>query len=118
MWARILEFMLACWLAASPFILRYPPEETFFWTSDLACATLAALFALLSFWRPLRKIHLLNLAVAAWLWGLGYIGFPDLAPPPQENSVAVGLLLLMLSLIPCHSHLPSPSWWKFYIDRS
>ncbi|MBS0625138.1 MAG: hypothetical protein JSS32_03725 [Verrucomicrobia bacterium] len=117
MWARVIEFMLACWLSLSPFILRYSDEEpTYFWASDFTCAFLIALFSLLSFWHPLRKIHLMNLGVAIWLWTLGYLNFPEVALPPQENSVAIGLLLLMLALIPNHAHLPPPSWRDFY-DR-
>jgi len=117
MWARIVEFMLACWLSLSPFILRYPPDEHFLWTSDLVCAALIACFSLLSFYHPLRKIHLLNLGVALWLWGLGYGTFPEIALPPQENSVAIGLLILMLAIIPTHSHLPPLSWRKFTQDE-
>jgi hypothetical protein len=113
MWARVVEFMLACWLAISPFIFRYPPQETFLWTNDLICACLIALFALLSFWDPLRKIHLLSLGVAFWLLGHGYSTFPSIALPPQENSVVLGLLVLMLAIIPSQSHLHSRSWQEF-----
>lgn len=113
MWARVVEFMLACWLALSPFILHYPSEATALWTSDLVCAFLVALFALLSFWHPLRKIHLCTLGVGLWLWGLGYQDFPLPASIPQENSVVLGLLLLMLAIIPCHSHRSPLSWQEF-----
>ena len=113
MWARVVEFMLACWLALSPFILRYSANETFYWANDLVCAFLIALFALLSFWHPLRKIHLLTLGVALWLWGLGYTSFPGITPPAQENSVVIGLMLLMLAIVPSHSHHISPSWHEF-----
>ncbi|MES2345321.1 MAG: hypothetical protein V4494_05235 [Chlamydiota bacterium] len=113
MWARVVEFMLAVWLALSPFILRYPAQETFLWANDFICAFLIALFALVSFWPPCRKIHLLTLGVALWLLGIGYSTFPALALPPQENSVVIGLLLLMLALVPSHSHHLSPSWEEF-----
>lgn len=112
--ARVIEFMLACWLAMSPFILHYPSDETFLWANDLTCACLVALFAVLSFWDPLRKIHLLTLGVAFWLCGLGYMTFPEMASPPQENSVSIGLLLLMLSIVPSHAQLPPRPWQKFY----
>jgi len=116
MWARVVEFMLAVWLALSPFILRYPSQETFFWANDFICAFLVALFALLSFWHPLRNIRFFIFGIALWLWGLGYTSFPDAAPPCQENSVVIGLLLLMLAIVPNHSHRISPSWQKF-IER-
>ena len=117
MWARVVEFMLACWLALSPFILHYPASETFRWANDFICAFLVALFALLSFWPPLRKIHLLTLGIALWLWGLGYSSFPDMTPPAHENSVIIGLILLMIAIVPNHSHLPTPSWQEFLNKR-
>ncbi len=114
MWARVVEFMLACWLSISPFIFRHPFEETFLWANDLTCAVLIALFALLSFVKGLEKIHLLTLGVALWLWGLGYTTFPDPAPIALENDLTVGLLLLMIALVPSQSSLPPRSWRKFY----
>jgi hypothetical protein len=117
MWARVVEFMLACWLALSPFILRYPAEDTFLWANDFICASLVALFALLSFWHPLRKIHLMTLGVALWLWGLGYTSLPGITPPPQENSVVIGLMLLMLAIIPSHSHHTTLSWQEFIDNK-
>ncbi len=116
MWARVVEFMLACWLALSPFIFRYRSEDTFLWVNDFICASLVALFALLSFWHPLRKIHLMTLGVALWLWGQGYTSFPEIAPPAQANSVAIGLILLMLAIVPSHSH-HSPLSWKEFINK-
>ncbi len=113
MWARVMEFMLACWLVISPFIFHYSAEDRFIWISDSVCACFVALFALLSFWDPLRKIHLLTLGVALWLISVGYHTFPALASIPEENSMAVGILLLMLAIVPCHAHLLSRSWQKF-----
>lgn len=113
MWARVVEFMLAVWLAFSPFILRYSSQEPLMWANTLICAALIMLFALLSFWDPLRKIHLLTLGVALWLLGLGYSTFPEIAQPPEENSAVLGLLLLMLTIVPTHSHHLSRSWQKF-----
>src|SRR5689334_12425148 len=100
MWARVVEFMLACWLALSPFILRYPAEDTFLWANDFLCASLVALFALLSFWHLLRKMHLMTLGIALWLWGIGYTSYPEAASPAQMNSVVIGLILLMLAIVP------------------
>ncbi len=113
MWVRAVEFMLGCWLALSPFILRYPPEETFLWVNDFSCAFLIMVFSLISFYPPLNKMHIFNLGVAFWLWGLGYVKFPEIPLPPQENYVDIGLLILMLSLVPTHSHLPPRSWVEF-----
>ena len=117
MWARVVEFMLACWIAISPFIFRYPGNDTFLWANDFICASLVALFALLSFWHPLRNIHLLTLGVALWMWGMGYRSFPEMTYPEHENSAIIGLLLLMLAIVPSHSHHPSPSWQEFLTKR-
>lgn len=117
MWARVIEFMIAIWLALSPFIFRYPSEEVFFWVNSFVCACLVALFALLSFWHPLRKIHLLTVAIALWSWGLGYTNFPERASPILENFVVVGLLLLMLALVPSRSDRLSYPWSDFIKKR-
>lgn len=113
MWARVVEFMLACWLTLSPFIFRYPKGEIALWANDFICAFLIALFALLSFWDPLRKIHLMTLGVALWLWGYGYTSFPEPGMSFDQNAVVIGLLLLMLAIVPSHSHHPSRSWQEF-----
>lgn len=68
MWARITELFVAFWLAITPFIFHDQSLSVQLWI----CAFLIALFALLSFWNRLRKMHLCTLGVALWLWGLGY----------------------------------------------
>jgi hypothetical protein len=113
MWARVVECMLAIWLALSPFIFHYPAQETFLWANDFICAFLIMLFALLPFWHPLRKIHLLILGVAFWLIAVGYRDFPEFSQPPQENGTVIGLLLLMLAIVPSHSHHLPHHWQKF-----
>jgi hypothetical protein len=117
MWARVVEFMIAVWLALSPFIFRYSSGETFLWVNDWVCAFFVASFALLSFCHPLRKMHLFTLIVALWLWGLGYTTFPEKASVSLQNSVVVGLLLLMLAIVPSHSDQLSFSWNKFMKER-
>jgi hypothetical protein len=114
MWARVVEFMIACWLAMSPFIFSHPPEQTELWANDFTCSILVALFALFSFWDPLRKIHLLTLGAAFWLCWLGYSTFPIPASKALQNDLVVGIILLMLAIIPSHSEQPSRSWREFY----
>ena len=113
MWARIVEFMLAIWLSLSPFIFRYPTQDTFPWKNDFISAFLVALFALVSFWRPLKRIHLLTIGIALWLWILGYSAFPDKASLSEQNGVVIGLILFMLAIVPSHSSQISSSWEKF-----
>lgn len=117
MWARVIEVMIAIWLILSPFIFRYPSQETFLWMNDFICAFSVALCALLSFWHPLRKIHLVTLAIAFYLWALGYIDFPEKASIASQNSAVIGLLLLMLAIVPSHAEQPSYSWKKFLEER-
>lgn len=116
MWARVIEFAIACWLAMSPFIFRYPGEDIFFWASDLITSSLIAFFALISFYKSLRKMHLCNLAVSGYLILLGYI-FKDTAhPEPLQNYVVLGLLLLMIAIVPSEADKPPVPWREFY-DR-
>lgn len=113
MWARVIECMIAIWLSLSPFIFHHPSEKTFLWINDFICACLVIFFSLLSFWHPLRKVHLLTIAIALWLWSLGYTNFPDQPSTASQNCVIVGLLLLMLAIIPNHADLPTFSWTNF-----
>ena len=114
MFARVVEFMLACWLAISRFIFHYTPEESFLWKSDLVCASLIALFALLSFKEELNKMHLFTLGVAGWLIALSYSTFPLEASPPLENYLVLGLLFFILAVLPSNCHLSPRPWRKFY----
>jgi len=52
MWARVVEFMLGCWLAISPFIFQHPADDLTLWVTDWMAASFVILFALLSYWRP------------------------------------------------------------------
>lgn len=107
MWARVVEVMLACWLAASPFVFGHDADDRALWATDFVGALAVATFALLSFSPKLRRAHLGQLAVAGWLVGTGWVGSPE---PAHENHVAVGLLLLMLGIVPSEATKPHPSW--------
>ncbi len=109
MWARILEFALACWLSISPFIFGAPKTERLFWINDLSCSALLALFSLLSFYKPLRRMHLGNLIIGVWLFSLGYF-FTLPLPNYVQNDVLVGILLLILAIVPCDAEHPPLSW--------
>lgn len=113
MWARIVEFTIACWLALTPFIFRIPSNECFYWMSNFVCAILIALFSLLCFHRHLRKMHLFNLIVGFWLIGLAFTVKEVPIAPHLQNGILVGVILLMLGIIPSESELPSPHWREF-----
>ena len=117
MWARVVEFMLAMWLAISPFIFKYSGEETWAWVNDFTCSALISFFALICFYKPLRKMHLCNLIVSFWLIGLGF--FHETVPMPGylQNYVVIGLLLLMIDLVPSEANKPPFPWRDFYKSR-
>lgn len=117
MWARVIEIMIGCWLAISPFIFRHAAEEKALWWNDLGCAVAVIVLALLSFWRPLRYAHLAIGLVALWLIGSGYLASAHPVPPVLQNDALVGWLLLMFAIIPNEASLP-PLKWRDFIERA
>lgn len=118
MWARVMEFALACWLALSPFIFRYDESGHDLLLNDLVCAFLITVWAFLSFWRPLEKIHLLNIPVALWLIGLAFVQESAPPPPPYQNYILVGVLLLVFAIIPSRASDPPQGWSTYVKDRN
>ena len=111
MWPRTVEVMLACWLAISPFVFQHPLSKTFWSWNDWGTAILIATFALLSFVHQTRRAHLLELLVAAWLIGLGWVtSSGGLGAPAQQNWICVGLLILMTAIIPGDCDRPPERW--------
>ena len=114
MFARVIEVMLAIWLALSPFIFRHPVDARFLWVNDFACATLVALFALLSYARALQHLHLLNGLVGLWLVLSAFL-VGDIPPEPgYQNFAATGLLLMMLAIVPSRSQEPPAAWRRYH----
>lgn len=114
MWARVVEVMLGCWLAVSPFVFRHSADERWLWTNDFACAFAVVALALLSYWPPLKHAHLATGAVALWLMGFGYFASPHPLAPALQNDLLVGLLLAMFAIIPNEANLPPQAWREFY----
>jgi hypothetical protein len=110
MWARVVEFMLGCWLAISPFIFQHPASSLTPWIIDWVTAGLVILFALLSYWPPLKHIHLMTALVALGLVALGRLSSWEHPPPGAQNQIVVGLLLLMFALVPNHASQPPEAW--------
>jgi hypothetical protein len=81
MWARVVEIMIGCWLAISPFIFRHAAGEKALWWNDLGAAVAVIVLASLSFWRPLRHAHLAIGLVALWLIGFAYLASAHPVPP-------------------------------------
>jgi len=109
MWARVVEVMFGCWLLLSPFIFGHSGDDVLQWVTDLGIGTLVITLALLSYWRPLRMIHLAILIPGLWMIAYGYIE-PYPLPPAVQNNFLVGLLLLMFAIIPNEATLPPPAW--------
>ena len=108
MWGRIIEIMIAVWLALSPFIFRVQDDPVLVW-ADMLIALLVATLSGLSYWHPTRQAHLLILAVAVGLMIWGRLsGSPP--PPIHQNHIVVGLLLLMVALVPNDASQPSRAW--------
>jgi hypothetical protein len=109
MWARVVETMLACWLAISPLIFRGAAATATLWMIDLATAALVALFALASFWPPTRHAHLAIIAVASALITAGMLSsYPP--EPTDQNHILVGLLLLLFAIVPNEATHPPKAW--------
>lgn len=116
MWARVIEVMLGCWLAMSPFIFRHPAEDKVLWSNDLISATAVIVLSVVSFWPPLRFAHVANSAIALWLIAFGFWASPYPTPPALQNDIAVGLLLLMFAIVPNEAARP-PRPWRDFLAR-
>jgi len=112
MWARKVEIGIALWLAASPFVFGYARDDVGRWVNDFGCAVLIAGAALLSHASRFRRAHLVSLAVAAWLVGLGWnLAWSTENPSPiAENWVGVGLVLLIFAIVPSEALQPPMGW--------
>ncbi len=117
MWARVVEVMLGCWLAISPFVFRHPAEEQRLWINDLGCALAVVALALFSFWPRTRHAHLALVAVGLWLLGFGRFSAQHPAPPALQNDLLVGFVLMMFALVPNEASLPPGAWREFYARR-
>lgn len=117
MWARVIEVMLGCWLALSPFIFRHSAEARTLWFNDLFAAVVVIMLALVSFWPPLRFAHVANLVIALWLIAFGFWAAPYPSPPALQNDIVVGLLLLMFAIIPNQATRPPRPWRVFFARK-
>lgn len=116
MWPRIVETMLALWLAISPFVFGYGEGALAWWIVDFSVATVVVTASLLSYWPRARYAHLGTLAAALFLAGYGYFAGGQPSPPPQQNHLIVGLLLAMIAIIPSRNDEPPPKWARFYAE--
>jgi hypothetical protein len=118
MWPRVVEVMLGCWLALSPFIFRHAADQRALWFNDFSCAAAVVVVAFLSWWPPCRRVYLAIIAVGLWLVGFGYLASPHPAPPALQNDILVGVLLLMFAIIPSEASVPPRSWRDYFAAKT
>ena len=111
MWARVVEFMLGCWLAVSPFIFAHG-ENQMLWIADFSAALLVMTLAVLSYWTPTRHAHFGIALVALTMIGFGRLAGGAEVSPALQNHIAIGLLLLMFAIIPNHASHPPRAWYE------
>lgn len=110
MWGRDMELSLGLWLMISPFVFGHAAPDLL---HDLLVGGIVVTLACLAYWRPLRRIHLVQLAIAFWLIAWGWLGTRDGRPPHHQNHVIVGLLLAAFSLVPPKAAQPPRPWREF-----
>ncbi len=108
MWGRVIEIMIAVWIALSPFIFRAQDDLVVLWADQVVAAAIV-LLAALSYWSRLRYAHLgsLFIALALIIWGRTS-GSPP--PPIHQNHIVIGLLLMMIAIIPNDASMPHEVW--------
>jgi hypothetical protein len=109
MWPRLVELLLAAWLAMSPFVFGHFPSERDLWLNDFVCAAVIATCALLSLRGATRRAHLVELPVALWLIVVGYFARSE-ALPALQNHILLAFVLLMVAVIPTDSNRPPAQW--------
>lgn len=95
MWAQIINAALGLWLMAAPAVLGYDSPAA---DNDRIFGPAIATFAIVAWWETTRAVARWNLPLGLWLiaapWILGYS-----ATAATVNSMAVGLLVAVLSLV-------------------
>lgn len=110
MWARVVEFMLGCWLAISPFIFAHEHDQIVLWATDWIAAALVIACALLSYWHPTRHAHVLTALVACGLVLIGRFSSTESPSPAQQNEIVIGLVLVMFAIVPNQAFWPPAPW--------
>ncbi len=118
MWPRAIELMLALWLAVTPFVFLQDSGTAEVWGNAFGCALLILLASSLSFWKRTRRAHLLNIAVALWLMGYGYLLAGTPPEPVFQSFLITGLVLGLFAFIPPEANEPPLSWRKHYEVRA
>lgn len=117
MWPRVVELMLAVWLALSPFVFRYGPEApAAWWGLDFGVSVVVLAASGISFWHRARRAHLITFAAGLGLALHGYLAAGPASAPPLQNHLLTGLLLSMLAILPSQGEVPPARWVRFYAE--
>jgi hypothetical protein len=113
MWPRVVEIMLGCWLAVSPFVFRHSGEKPSYWIADWTAAVLVIVISVASCWPTWRHIHfhLAICLVGVGLCAFAYLGEPYPTSPALQNHLVLGLLLIMLGMLPNEAG-QAPHGWR------
>ncbi|MEX2141028.1 MAG: hypothetical protein WD894_17315 [Pirellulales bacterium] len=118
MWPRVAEIALGGWLITSLFVFEPSSIPAGWRANNLACGVLIVALAALSFWPPLSRAHLAEIAVGLWLVGFAFASSVSPPPPVVQNAILVALVLLNFAIVPSRASLPPRSWREFYAKQS
>lgn len=110
MWARVCEFMIACWLMMSPFIFGHTKDDYLYWVTDLGAASAIMVLSMISYWSRMKHAHLAIAVIGLVVAAVGRFTDPSHVPPAGQNEILTGLLLLMFAIVPNHAGQPTPHW--------
>lgn len=113
MWARVVEFMLGCWLLCSPFIFQGENRgDHVHYLIDFALGGTVMTLALLAHWEPTRYAHVGTLLLSAAMFLVPRFTLSPEIPPAAQNFMMIGLLLAMFALVPNEATRPPRAWRK------
>lgn len=110
MWPRVVEVTLGAWLLITPFVFRDSPAMDAYATNAMVSGSIVILASLLCFWHRTDRAYFVTLAVSLWLMGHGYFAAERPGPPPAQNEITVGLLLLLFAILPTETNQPPGPW--------
>ncbi|HVL69785.1 MAG TPA: hypothetical protein VM364_21180 [Vicinamibacterales bacterium] len=110
MWPRVVEVMLGAWLLVSPFVFRGTPQVEAYVLPTVGAGVAIVAASLLSFWHRAAHARFVTLAASLWLMLHGYFSAVRPGPPPAQNELTVGMLLLLFAILPNETNQPPHPW--------
>ena len=113
MWARATELGFGLWLLSSPFVFDHPASATSLWLTDLLSGMLLVILSALNYWRPSSRCYLAVPLLGAWLIVSALLSGPHPIPPPRQNHIMVGFIMMMVGIVPNRALEPPEKWSAF-----